>query len=121
MRALALWLLAASVQAQPGDAERGRALVADRGQSLCLLCHSLHGGPKEGNLAPSLQGAGVRWRPAELRERLIDSRRFNPQTVMPPYGSVEGLSRVGAAWAGKPIFTPQQIEDVVAYLATLKP
>ena len=105
-----------------GDAARGRAIVASRQAGLCLLCH---GGPIpeerfQGNLAPDLAGAGKRWSTAQLRLRLVDPRRLNPDSIMPAYYRSTGLTRVGRAWEGKPILNAQQIEDVVAYLATLK-
>lgn len=105
-----------------GDAGRGRSLVVNRQQGLCLLCHS---GPFpeerfQGNLAPSLAGAGSRWSTAQLRLRLVDSRRLNPQSIMPAYHRTEGLQHVARAWQDKPLFSAQQVEDVVAFLATLK-
>ena len=105
-----------------GNPERGRAIVADRRVGLCLLCHS---GPfpeasQQGNLAPSLAGAGSRNSPGQLRLRLVDASRINPQTIMPPYYRVEGLNRVAAPYLGKPILTAQQIEDIVAFLMMLK-
>lgn len=105
-----------------GDAARGRAIVASRQAGLCLLCH---GGPIpeerfQGNLAPDLAGAGKRWSTAQLRLRLVDPRRLNPDSIMPAYYRSTGLTRVGRAWEGKPILNAQQVEDVVAYLATLK-
>lgn len=118
MRALAALLLVTGAHA--GDAERGRALVADRTQSLCLLCHSLRGpDANQGTLAPPLAGAAARLTEAGLRERIADMRRFNPATVMPPYRSTEGLQQVAPASAGRPLFTEQQLDDLVAYLATL--
>ncbi|WP_425487073.1 sulfur oxidation c-type cytochrome SoxX [Microvirga makkahensis] len=104
-----------------GDAARGRAIVVDRRKGLCLLCHS---GPFpeqrfQGDLAPDLRGVGSRWSEGQLRLRLVDSRRLNPATIMPPYYSREGLIRVGRAWQGKPVLSAEQIEDVVAFLATL--
>lgn len=127
--AAALYASAAAAQASlpdsltggPGDAARGRAIVADRTLGLCLLCHS---GPVpeerfQGNLAPDLAGAGRRWTPAELRMRMVDPRRFNPETIMPSYRRTEGLERVASAQRGRPILTDAQIEDVVAYLSTL--
>jgi L-cysteine S-thiosulfotransferase len=105
-----------------GDAARGRAIVANRQKGLCLLCHS---GPIpeerfQGNLAPSLAGAGSRSTEGQIRLRMVDSRRVNPESVMPAYHAEEGLQRVGRTFAGKPVLTAQEIEDVVAYLGTLK-
>lgn len=105
-----------------GDPQRGRAIVADRQLGMCLLCHSAPI-PEErfqGDIAPSLAGAGRRWTPDELRERIVDARRFNPATVMPPYGTTEGLTRVAPATGGRPLLDAAQIEDVVAWLSTLK-
>ncbi|MEP7101820.1 MAG: sulfur oxidation c-type cytochrome SoxX [Burkholderiales bacterium] len=107
---------------QPGDAARGRAIVANRQVGLCLLCHS---GPIpeerfQGNLAPDLSGAGARLSEAQLRLRLVDSRRVNPQTIMPAYFRSEGFARVGAPWQSKTVLAAQQVEDVVAYLRTLR-
>lgn len=107
---------------KPGDAARGRAIVANRSVGLCLLCHS---GPIpeerfQGNLAPSLAGAGGRWSVAQLRLRIVDGSRLNPDTIMPPYYRTTGLQRVARPFEGKTILTAEQIEDVVAYLATLK-
>jgi sulfur-oxidizing protein SoxX len=105
----------------PGDATRGRALILER-TSTCILCHS---GPFpeakfQGDLAPSLAGAGSRWSEGQLRLRLVDASRLNPATIMPSYYRVEGLVRVGQAWRGKPILSAEQIEDMVAYLMTLR-
>jgi L-cysteine S-thiosulfotransferase len=107
----------------PGDAARGRAIVANRQVGLCLLCHT---GPIaeerfQGTIAPNLEGAGARWTEGQLRLRIVDSKRLNPQTMMPAYGAAtDQLVRVGAGWKGKPVLAPQQIEDVVAYLRTLQ-
>ena len=111
----------ASLTGAPSDPERGRAIVGDRRVGLCLLCHT---GPfpeprLQGTLAPDLTGVGVRLSPGQLRLRLVDSTRLNPDTIMPPYYRTEGLSRVAPSYAGKPILTAAQIEDVVAFLATL--
>lgn len=105
-----------------GDPARGRTLVASRQQGLCLLCHS---GPFpeerfQGTVATSLAGTGARWTVPQLRLRIVDSRRLNPDTVMPAFHRTDGLQRVGAAWQGKPILDAQQVEDVVAFLATLQ-
>jgi sulfur-oxidizing protein SoxX len=108
--------------AAPGDAARGRAIVASRQVGLCLLCHT---GPIpeerfQGNLAPDLAGAGSRWSVGQLRLRIVDARRLDPQTMMPAYHRLDGLTRVGPAWRGKPVLDAQQVEDVVAWLATLR-
>jgi sulfur-oxidizing protein SoxX len=111
----------ASLTGAPGDAARGRALVVDR-TSTCILCHS---GPFpeqrfQGDVAPSLAGTGSRWSEGEIRLRLVDAARLNAATIMPSYYRIDGLDRVGRAWQAKPILTAEQIEDIVAYLATLR-
>jgi sulfur-oxidizing protein SoxX len=111
----------ASLTGARGDPERGRAIVVAR-QNTCLLCHS---GPFpeqrfQGNLSPDLKGAGARWTEGQLRLRMVDASRLNADTIMPSYYRVDGLSRVATAWRGKPILSAEQIEDVVAYLATLR-
>jgi len=111
-----------SLTGQPGDPARGRAIVVNRQRGLCLLCHA---GPFpeerfQGNLATDLAGAGARWSAGELRLRLVDSQRLNPGTIMPSYYRTEGLARVGAPWRGRPVLAAEEIEDVVAFLGTLK-
>jgi len=111
-----------SLTGSKGDPTRGRAIVANRQVGLCLLCHS---GPFpeerfQGDLAPDLQGAGSRWSEAELRLRLVDGSRINAASIMPAYYKSDGLTRVAPAWRGKTILSAEQIEDVVAYLMTLK-
>jgi len=108
--------------ATPGDAARGRAIVTSRQVGLCLLCHS---GPFpeerfQGTIATDLAGAGSRWSEAQLRLRVVDSRRLNPASAMPAYHRIDGLNRVAAAYRGKPVLDPQQVEDVVALLLTLR-
>ena len=108
--------------ALPGRPDEGRRLVIDRQVGLCLLCHS---GPFpdvrfQGDLATDLAGTGSRWSAGQLRLRLVDPARLNPQTLMPAYHRVDGLTRVGAAWRDKPVLQAQQIEDVVAFLQTLR-
>ncbi len=112
----------ASLTGLPGDAQRGRAIVGNRQVGLCLLCHS---GPFpeekfQGTMAPDLSGAGSRSNEGQLRLRIVDASSLNPQTIMPPYYRTEGLTRVAPPFAGKPILSAEQIEDVVAYLATLR-
>ena len=111
-----------SLTGAKGDPARGRAIVANRQVGLCLLCHS---GPFpeerfQGNLAPDLRGAGARWSEAQLRLRIVDSSRINPATIMPAYYRTDGLTRVAPAWRDKPVLSAAQIEDVVAFLLTLR-
>jgi L-cysteine S-thiosulfotransferase len=105
-----------------GDAARGKAIVLDRQVGLCLLCHS---GPFpeerfQGDLAPSLSGVGARLSEGQIRLRIVDASRVNPQTIMPAYFRTEGLTRVTPSQRGKTVLGAQQIEDVVAFLVTLK-
>jgi sulfur-oxidizing protein SoxX len=117
--------LAATGAAAPSDAAdpaRGRKIVVDRHLGMCLMCHS---GPfpevaSQGDLASNLRGAGARWTNAQLRARIVDARRLDPETLMPAYGRSVGLSRVAPEFRGQPILTPRQIDDVVAFLATLR-
>ena len=107
--------------AAKGDPVRGRAIVVDRQRGLCLLCHA---GPFpeqrfQGNLAPDLTGVGARWSEGQLRLKIVDSRRLNPATIMPPYYNMDGLVRVGRNWQDKPVLSAEQVEDVVAFLTTL--
>ena len=96
--------------------------MANRSVGLCLLCHS---GPIaeerfQGDLAPSLAGAGSRWSVGQLRLRIADGAPLNAYTIMPPYYRTTGLHRVARNFDGKTILSAAQVEDVVAYLATLK-
>jgi sulfur-oxidizing protein SoxX len=111
-----------SLTGAKGDPARGRAIVANRQVGLCLLCH---GGPFpeerfQGNLAPDLKGTGSRFSEAQLRLKIVDPARVNPATIMPAYHRTEGLVRVAPAYRGKPVLSPEQIEDVVAFLVTLR-
>ena len=110
-----------SLTGAAGDVARGRALVVER-SSTCILCHS---GPFpeqkfQGDLAPDLSGSGSRWSEGQLRLRLVDASHLNAATIMPSYYRVDGLNRVGMPWRGKPILSAGQIEDIVAYLGSLR-
>jgi len=105
-----------------GDAVRGRALVLDRSIGNCLICHQAPE-PAErfmGGIGPDLAGIGSRLTPAQIRLRVVDESLLNPRTVMPPYYRVDRLSRVAERYRGKPVLDAQQVEDVVAYLASLR-
>lgn len=110
-----------SLTGTAGDPARGRRILVNRRVGLCLLCHS---GPfpeerLQGSLAPDLAGVGSRLSAGQLRLRVIDASRVNPGTIMPPYYRTDGLTRVARAHAGKPILNAEEVEDVVAFLATL--
>ena len=112
----------ASLTGAKGDPARGRAIVANRQVGLCLLCHS---GPFpeerfQGNLAPDLTAVGARLSEGQIRQRIVDPTKVNPQSIMPAYYKSEGLVRVAPAYRGKTVLTAEQIEDVVAYLSSLK-
>jgi sulfur-oxidizing protein SoxX len=111
-----------SLTGAAGDPAAGKKIVLDRHVGLCLLCHS---GPFpeerfQGDLAPSLAGVGARLSPGQIRLRIVDASRVNPQTIMPAYFRTEGLTRVAPSQRGKTVLSAQQIEDVVAFLVTLK-
>jgi sulfur-oxidizing protein SoxX len=105
-----------------GDAARGRALLAAREAANCVLCHALPPGVVQfaGDVGPPLAGVGARLTAGQLRLRVADIRRVQPQSIMPSYFRVEGLVRVAAPYEGKPILTAREVEDVVAYLGTLQ-
>jgi len=112
----------ASLSGAKGDAARGRAIVVNRQLGLCLLCHS---GPFpeerfQGNIGPDLNGIGARLSEGQIRLRVADPGRLNPATIMPAYFRNEGLTRVSPAFQGKSVLGAEQVEDVVAFLMTLK-
>ncbi|BAT60991.1 hypothetical protein GJW-30_1_03541 [Variibacter gotjawalensis] len=111
-----------SLTGKPGDPVNGRKIVATRQIGLCMLCHS---GPFpeerfQGDLSPSLAGAGSRWNQGQLRLRIVDAGKLNPDTIMPAYYRIDGLNQVAQQFRGKPVLTAEQIEDVVAFLGTLR-
>ena len=111
-----------SLSGAPGDPVRGRLIVLSRQSGLCILCHS---GPFpeerfQGNLAPDLAASAARLSEGQLRARIVDASRFNPDTIMPPYFRKDHFTRIAPQFAGKTILTAQEIEDVVAFLVSLK-
>ena len=105
-----------------GDAARGWALIIARASANCVLCHAVpdHAVRFAGNVGPPLAGVGTRFTTAQLRLRVADSLRINPDSVMPSYYKVSGLDRVAEPYTGKPILTAAEVEDVVAWLGTLR-
>jgi sulfur-oxidizing protein SoxX len=125
-QALAPFVVAGDAIAEPlsglsGDTARGRTVAFDPERGNCTICHAVPGGDArtQGNVGPPLAGVGSRLTAGQLRLRLVDGTRINPYTIMPPYHRIAGLERVGREWIGKPVLNAQQIEDLVAFLATL--
>ena len=104
------------------DATRGRAVVLDRATGNCLICHKVPvpSEPFQGNLGPDLAGVGTRFSAGQIRLRLVDQSRLNPATLMPPFYRTADLTRVDTRYAGEPALSAQEIEDVVAYLSSLR-
>ncbi len=105
-----------------GDPARGRAVALDPERGNCTICHPapLPEAEFQGDVGPDLAGVGARYGPGELRLRVVDPKALNPDTVMPVYHRVEGLYRVLERYRGEPVLTAQEVEDVVAWLATLR-
>src|SRR5215468_9837113 len=110
--------------AKPGDPKEGGKVVAERRLGNCLSCHeieALRGEPFHGDVGPPLDGIAGRWDKGTLRMIVVNAKKvFGEETVMPAFYRVDGLNRVRPEFLGKPILTAQQVEDVVAFLATLK-
>ena len=105
-----------------GDAVRGRHIFMDRERGNCLVCHAapLPDRQMHGTVGPALDGIGSRYTAGALRLRLVDPQRINPQSIMPAYYKVSGLYRVLPPYRNKTLLTAQEIEDVLAFLLTLK-
>lgn len=103
------------------DPGRGRNVVLDRRTGNCLICHRVPQTSErfQGDVGPDLAGVGLRLTPGQIRLRLVDQRRLNPSTLMPPYHRVADLRLVAEVYRGKPVLTASEIEDVVAYLSSL--
>jgi len=114
-------LALAPLTEQPGDPGRGREVVLDRDRGHCLLCHRIAQVDEgfQGTIGPPLTDVGLRLDEDALRARIVDPSRLNPATVMPAYFRTTGLRQVAKDYAGRPILTAQEVEDVVAFLGTL--
>lgn len=108
----------------PGDAQEGQKVFTDRRLGNCLACHSVSKLSNEqfhGDVAPPLDGVADRWKPEEMRAIVVDAKKvFGEQTVMPGFYSLDVGVHVREDLVGKTILTAQQVEDVVAFLTTLK-
>ncbi|GKY89562.1 sulfur oxidation c-type cytochrome SoxX [Sinisalibacter aestuarii] len=104
-----------------GDPARGEALLRDMGRASCLICHEISQLDEKdmGEIGPLLDGVAERYDAGELRARVADARTLNPDTMMPPYYSLDGLAGVARAYRGQTIYSAQEVEDVVAFLLTL--
>jgi sulfur-oxidizing protein SoxX len=115
--------IAASLTGRAGDARKGREVAVNRQLGNCLACHvisALKGEPYHGNVGPSLDGVASRLTEGEMRLRVVDPTKLNPDTMMPPFYRVDGLNKVMTQFQGKSILTAEQVEDVVAFLKTLR-
>lgn len=121
--------IAASLSGAPGDAASG-AEIMNKGAGNCVACHqvtALDHLPFHGEIGPSLDGAADRWSEAELRGLVANAKNWFPDTMMPAFYKTEGFIRLGNAYTGKahegdvaPLLSAQEVEDVVAFLMTLK-
>lgn len=111
-----------SLSGQAGDPTRGKSIVVSRQTGLCILCHSVPFTEErfQGNLAPDLRISVGNLNAAQLRARLVDASRFQPNTIMPSYYRIDHLQRVAPLFVGKTVLSGQDIEDVIAYLLTIK-
>jgi len=113
----------ASLTGKPGDAAKGRKLAVGRKKGNCLACHvisDLKDQPFHGNVGPSLDGVAGRYSEGELRLRIVNPKIFHSGTIMPAFYKTDGLTRVMKKFKGKTVLTASEVEDVVAYLKTLK-
>ena len=103
---------------QPGDVAQGRAVFLGRQTGHCLLCHRLSTVDEgfQGTIAPPLDGVAGRLDAAQLRYRIVDSSRLNPETIMPAYHRTTDLHDVAPRFQGRPVLSAQQVEDLVAFL-----
>jgi sulfur-oxidizing protein SoxX len=111
-----------SLTGKPGDPTKGREVAINRKQGNCLACHTMPIPEQQfhGEVAPDLAGVASRYSEAELRLRVVDPKVLNPDTIMPAFYKVAGLHRVLKKFEGKSILSAEQVEDVIAYLMTLK-
>ena len=106
-----------------GDASRGKAIATDGSKGNCLACHQLpvDGIEAYGTIGPPLEGIASRLSEGFIRLRVVDTRNINPMSIMPGfYRDPELINRPGKPYIGRTFLTAQQVEDVIAYLVTLK-
>jgi L-cysteine S-thiosulfotransferase len=105
-----------SLTGKPGDAHRGRALLAKREAANCLTCHSIKDRDMQpgGKKGPALDGVGAALTPAQLRLSVVDFSRVTRGAAMPSF------HKTGIGQGDTPKLSAAEVEDVVAYLASLK-
>jgi sulfur-oxidizing protein SoxX len=103
-----------------GDVTRGRGVFVSREGGHCVICHVIAGIAPAGDVGPPLDGIARRLTPGQIRLRIVDITRVKPDAAMPSFYRTEGLERVASAYIGTPLLDRQQIEDLVAYLETLR-
>jgi L-cysteine S-thiosulfotransferase len=106
-----------------GDASRGKVIASDGSKGNCLACHRLpiDGIEAYGTIGPPLEGVGSRLSEGFIRLRVVDTRHISPMSIMPGfYRNPDLINRPGKIYAGRTFLTAQQVEDVIAYLVTLK-
>lgn len=106
-----------------GDVANGIKVVSDGAKGNCLACHQLpiEGIEAYGTIAPLLAGIAARLTEAQLRLRVVDSRHLNPNSIMPGfYRDPSLINRPAKSYEGKTFLSAQEVEDVIAYLVTLK-
>jgi sulfur-oxidizing protein SoxX len=99
-----------------GDPERGRQLLVSKQKGDCLSCHKLSTiapAADQGGIGAPLDGIASRLSEAQLRQVLVEPKAYFPDTMMPSYYKA-------AADGEAPILTAAEVEDLVAYLKTLK-
>lgn len=112
-----------SLTGKPGDPAQGRKWAVTGGQGNCVICHKLpipEVAFRIGNVGPDLTEVASRLSPGEIRMRIVNPKLLNEDTIMPAYYRVSGFHRVEKRFEGKPMLTAEQVEDLVAYLSTLK-
>ena len=118
-----------SLSGAPGNADEGAKVAASRAMGNCVACHKIStlDAAFQGEVGPSLDGVADRWNEAELRGIVADAKKTYEGTIMPSFYKVSGFVRPGDGFTGKaaegeldPLLSAQQIEDVVAFLTTLK-
>ncbi len=123
---MCLWASTGTAQTL-SDAEQGLRIMANRQQGNCVTCHQVSvlrdakgidgAAGKQGDFGPSLDGVATRYNATQLRQWVMDARLLKPNTLMPPFGTLEGTTQANPA---RPMLTPEEIDKVTAALATLR-